>query len=137
MLQTTEYDVAWNLAVEDEILKRLEAAGKGKLEFKAGSDIEFASLNVTNPWNEVDGERASAKSKHPAFSDKLVRDAMNLLIDRNGIQEVIYGCGAIATANFLNNPPRFRSTNTKYEFNIDKAIALLEGAGRAVGRFLG
>ena len=129
VLQTTEYDVGWNLAVEDEILKRLEAAGKGKMEFKAGSDIEFVSLNVTDPWNEVDGERASAKSKHLAFSDKLVRDAMSLLIDRKGIQEVIYGRGAVATANFLNNPPRFRSPNTKFEFNIDKAIALLEGAG--------
>lgn len=129
VLQTAEYDVGWNLAVEDEILKRLEAAGKGKMEFKAGSDIEFVSLNVTDPWNEVDGERASAKSKHPAFSDKLVRDAMSLLIDRKGIQEVIYGRGAVTTSNFLNNPPRFRSPNTKYEFNIDKAIALLEGAG--------
>lgn len=129
VLQTAEYDVGWNLAVEDEILKRLEAAGKGKMEFKAGSDIEFVSLNVTDPWNEVDGERASAKSKHPAFSDKVVRDAMSLLIDRKGIQEVIYGRGAVATSNFLNNPPRFRSNNTKYEFNIDKAIALLEGAG--------
>ena len=129
VLQTSEYDVGWNLAVEDEILKRLEAAGKGKMEFKAGSDIEFVSLNVTDPWNEVDGERASAKSKHPAFSDKVVRDAMSLLVDRKGIQEVIYGRGAIATSNFLNNPPRFRSSSTKYEFNIDKAIALLEGAG--------
>ena len=129
VLQTAEYDVGWNLAVEDEILKRLEAAGKGKMEFKAGSDIEFVSLNVTDPWNEVDGERASAKSKHPAFSDKVVRAAMSLLIDRKGIQEVIYGRGAIATANFLNNPPRYRSPNTKYEFSIDKAIALLEGAG--------
>ncbi|NDG39435.1 MAG: peptide ABC transporter substrate-binding protein [Betaproteobacteria bacterium] len=129
VLQTTEYDVGWNLAVEDEILKRLEAVGKGKMEFKAGSDIEFVSLNVTDPWNEVDGERGSAKSKHPVFQDKAVRDAMALLIDRKGIQEVIYGRGAVATANFLNNPPRFRSPNTKYEFNIDKAIALLEGAG--------
>ncbi len=129
VLQTTEYDVGWNLAVEDEILKRLEAAGKGKMEFKAGSDIEFVSLNVTDPWNEVDGERGSNKSKHPAFSDKVVRDAMSLLIDRKGIQEVIYGRGAVATSNFLNNPPRFRSPNTKFEFNIDKAIALLEGAG--------
>ena len=129
VLQTAEYDVGWNLAVEDEILKRLEAVGKGKMEFKAGSDIEFVSLNVTDPWNEVDGERGSAKSKHPVFQDKVVRDAMSLLIDRKGIQEVIYGRGAVATANFLNNPPRFRSPNTKYEFNIDKAIALLEGAG--------
>lgn len=129
VLQTAEYDLAWNLAVEDDILKRLEAAGKGKMAFYAGSDIEFVSLNVTDPWNEVDGERASAKSKHPAFTDKAVRTAMSLLIDRNGIQEVIYGRGAIATANFLNNPPRFRSPNTKFEFNIAKANQVLEDAG--------
>lgn len=129
VLQTTEFDAAWNLAVEDELLKRLEAAGKGRMEFYAGSDIEFVSLNVTDPWNEVDGERASAKSKHPAFSDKAVRDAMALLIDRKGIQEVIYGRGAITTSNFLNNPPRFRSPNTKYEFNIEKANQVLEAGG--------
>ena len=129
MLQTDEYDFAWNLAVEDEILKRLEAGGKGKMNFFAGSDIEFISLNVTDPWNEVDGERASAKSKHPAFSDKAVRDAMALLVDRKGVQDFIYGRGAITTANFLNNPPRFRSPNTKFEFNVDKANQILEAAG--------
>jgi peptide/nickel transport system substrate-binding protein len=129
VLQTGEFDFAWNLAVEDEILKRLEAAGKGKLAFLAGSDIEFLSLNVTDPWNEVDGERASAKSKHPAFSDKAVREAMSMLIDRKGVQDFIYGRGGIATSNFLNNPPRYRSPNTKYEFNIDKANQILEAAG--------
>ena len=129
VLQTAEYDLAWNLAVEDEILKRLEAAGKGRMEFYPGSDIEFVSLNVTDPWNEVDGERASVKSKHPAFSDKALREAMSLLIDRKSIAEVIYGRGAVTTSNFLNNPPRFRSPNTKYEFNPEKANAVLEAAG--------
>ena len=129
VLQTGEYDLGWNLAVEDEILKRLEAANKGKMQFYAGSDIEFVALNVTDPWNEVDGERASAKSKHPAFSDKAVRDAMSLLIDRKGIAEVIYGRGAVTTSNFLNNPPRVRSPNTSYEFNPDKAVQVLEAAG--------
>ncbi len=129
VLQTSEYDVAWNLAVEDELLKRLEAAGKGRMEFYAGSDVEFVSLNVTDPWKEVDGERASAKSKHPAFTDKAVREAMSLLIDRKNIGEQIYGRGAVVTANFLNNPARFRSPNTRYEFNIDKASQVLEAAG--------
>lgn len=129
VLQTAEYDLAWNLAVEDDILKRLEAAGKGKMAFYTGSDIEFVALNVTDPWNEVDGERASAKSKHPAFTDKAVRTAMAMLIDRKGIQDVIYGRGAVATASFLNNPPRFRSPNNKYEFNIDKANQVLDAAG--------
>jgi peptide/nickel transport system substrate-binding protein len=129
VLQTAEYDVAWNLAVEDVILKQLEGAGRGKMNFHVGSDIEFVSLNPTDPWNEVDGERASAKSKHPAFSDKAVREAMSLLVDRKGIAEAIYGRGAITTANFLNNPPRFRSNAMKWEFNIDKANQVLEAAG--------
>ena len=129
VLQTAEYDVAWNLAVEDELLKRLETTGKGRMEFYAGSDIEFVSLNVTDPWKEVDGERASAKSKHPAFTDKAVREAMSMLIDRKNIGEQIYGRGAVVTSNFLNNPPRFRSPNTKYEFSIEKANQVLEAAG--------
>ena len=129
VLQTAEYDLAWNLAVEDEILKRLEAAGKGRMQFYTGSDIEFVMLNVTDPWNEVDGERASMKSRHPIFGDKAVREAISLLIDRKGIAEVIYGRGAITTSNFLNNPPRFQSKNTSFEFNIDKANQMLEAAG--------
>jgi peptide/nickel transport system substrate-binding protein len=129
VLQTGEFDFAWNLAVEDEILKRLEAGGKGKLVFLVGSDIEFVSLQVTDPWNEVDGERASVKSKHPAFQDKAVRSAMALLVDRNGVQEFIYGRGGVATANFLNNPARYRSPNMKFEFNVDKANQILEAAG--------
>lgn len=129
VLQTGEYDYGWNLQVEDEILKRLEASGKGKVTIVPGGNIEFILLNWTDPWNEVDGERASAKSRHPAFQDKAVRDAMNLLIDRKGVQDFIYGRTGIATPNFLNNPPRFNSKNLKFEFNIDKANQILEAAG--------
>jgi len=129
VLQTGEYDYAWNLQVEDEILKRLEASGKGKVSIVAGGNIEFILLNVTDPWKEVDGERASAKSKHPAFQDKAVRDAMNLLVDRKSVQDFIYGRTGVATANFLNNPERFRSKATKFEFNVDKANQVLEAAG--------
>ena len=45
VLQTAEYDVGWNLAVEDVILKQLESAGKGKMTFHVGSDIDFAKLH--------------------------------------------------------------------------------------------
>ena len=129
VLQTGEFDFAWNLAVEDELLKRMETGGKGSLVFLQGSDIEFISLNASDPWNEVDGERASMKSKHPIFQDKAVRTAFTMLVDRKGVQDFIYGRGGIATSNFLNNPPRFRSPNTRYEFSIDKANAVLEAAG--------
>src|SRR5262249_46158608 len=67
--------------------------------------------------------------KHFAFSDPQVRQAMALLADRQSIQEFIYGRTGTATSNFLNNPPRYRSPNTKWEFNIDKAGQMLDAAG--------
>jgi peptide/nickel transport system substrate-binding protein len=133
VLQTGEYDFAWNLQVADELLKGMEAAGKGKVEVVAGGDVEFIMLNVTDPWTEVDGERASAKSRHPAFSDKAVRDAMALLVDRKSVMDYIYGRTGVATANVLNSPPHYRSPNLSFEFNVDKANRILDAAGWARG----
>jgi peptide/nickel transport system substrate-binding protein len=129
VLQTGEFDFAWNMQVEDEILKRLEQAGKGQIFIAAGGAVEHIQLNTTDPWTEVDGERAHAKTRHPLLSDPAVRDALNMLVDRASIQEHIYGRTGIATRNFLNNPARFRPPNNKWEFNIDKASQVLEAAG--------
>ena len=73
VLQTGEYDFAWNMQVEDEILKRLEASGKGHVEILPAGSIEHIQLNNTDPWNEVDGERSSIKTKHPFLTDPAVR----------------------------------------------------------------
>jgi peptide/nickel transport system substrate-binding protein len=129
VLQTGEYDYAWNLQVEDEILKRLENGGRGKVNVVPGGNIEFIQLNYCDPWNEVNGERAHHSTRHPAFQDKAVRDAMALLVDRQSVQDFIYGRTGVATANFLNNPPRYRSPNMKFEFNVDKANQILDAAG--------
>jgi peptide/nickel transport system substrate-binding protein len=129
VLQTGEYDYAWNMQVEDEILTKLESAGKGKVSIVETGAIEFIMLNVTDPAVEVDGERASVKTKHPLFSDPAVRQAISLLIDRNAVEKFIYGRTGNATANFLNSPERVRSKNTKVEFSIEKANQILEAAG--------
>ena len=129
VIQTAEYDYAWNLQVEDEILLRLEQGGKGRADIVAGGNIEHIQLNNTDPWKEVDGERSSIKTQHPFLTDPAVRQALNLLVDRGSVQEQIYGRTGIATANFLNQPARFASKNTKWELNIDKANQILEAAG--------
>jgi peptide/nickel transport system substrate-binding protein len=129
VIQTGEYDYAWNMQVEDEILKRLEQGGKGRADIVSGGNIEHIQVNTTDPWTEVDGERSSAKTKHPTLSDPAVRQALNLLVDRGSVQEEIYGRTGIATANFVNAPSRFVSKNTKWEFSVDKASAILEAAG--------
>ena len=133
VLQTGEFDYAWNLQVEDEILTRLETGGKGRVNIIPAGDIEFILFNFTDPWTEVDGERSSIKTKHPILTDPAVREALALLVDRASIQQFIYGRTGIATANFVNNPQRFRSKSNKFEFNTDKAAQLLENAGWKTG----
>ena len=129
VLQTGEFDYGWNLQVEDEILKRMEAGGKGRAVIIPSGDIEYVQLNPTDPWTEVDGERASVKSQHFAFADPKVREAMALLCDKKSMQDFVYGRTGTATSNYLSLPVRYRSPNTKWEFNVDKANALLDAAG--------
>src|SRR5471030_3003668 len=129
VLQTGEYDFGWNLQVEDEILLRLEKGGKGKVVITPGGAIEHIQLNFTDPWTDVDGERSSVKTKHPTLSDPAVREALSMLVDKDSVEKHIYGRTGQATANFINNPERFRSKANKYEYNVDKANALLDKAG--------
>src|SRR5438309_1542046 len=131
VIQTGEYDYGWNMQVEDEILLRLEAGGnaKGRIEIFPTGAIEHIQLNQTDPRTEIDGERSSVTTKHPLLSDPAVRKALALLVDRASVQAHIYGRTGVATGNFVNNPERFVSKNTKWEFSIDKANQLLDQAG--------
>jgi peptide/nickel transport system substrate-binding protein len=131
VMQTGEYDFAWNMQVEDEILLKLEKAenAKGHAEIVPSRAIEHIQINFSDPWTEVDGERSSPKTKHPLFSDPSVRQALCLLVDRASIEAHIYGRTGVATGNFLNNPERFVSKNTKWEFDVGKANRVLEEAG--------
>ncbi len=58
-----------------------------------------------------------------------MRQALNLLVDRLSVEKFIYGRTGIATANIVNNPQQFVSKHTSYEFNVDKAIDMLDKAG--------
>jgi peptide/nickel transport system substrate-binding protein len=129
VIQSGEYDYAWNMQVEDEILKRMEQGGRGRSDIALGGNIEHIQCNQTDPWTDVDGERSSIKTKHPFLTDPAVRQALSVLVDRGSIQEQIYGRTGISTANFLNSPPPFQSKNLKWEFNVDKANQILDAAG--------
>ena len=129
IIQTGEYDYAWNMQVEDEVLLRLEKGGKGRTIYAVGGDIEFIAVNFTDPNTEVDGERSSMKTKHPILSDPAVRKALALLVDRETVLKAIYGRAGRVTANYLNGPEKFVSKNTSWEFSVEKAAKLLDEAG--------
>jgi peptide/nickel transport system substrate-binding protein len=131
VIQTGDYDYAWNTQVEDEVLLKLESSvnAKGRVEIVSGMAIEHIQINAADPWTEVDGERSNAKTKHPLFTHPAIRRALGLLVDRASIHAHIYGRTGVATGNFINSPERFVSKNTKWDFSIDEANQVLDEAG--------
>ena len=130
VMQTGDYDFAWNLQVEWSVLNQLKSGtGKGILNVTPGSSCERVIVNFTDPNKDVDGERSSIQTTHPFQTDPKVREAYSLLVDRDTIVNSLYGETGTATANLLVAPAAVVSKNTKYEFNPEKAAALLDEAG--------
>jgi len=134
VLQTGEYDMAWMLQVEDDVLQRMEASGHGRVDIAPSGDVEYVMLNHADPWSEVDGERSSPASKHPFLLDPAVRGALAHLFDRGSVQRFIYGRTAEATTNFLNHPKEYDSQRKGEAFNVASANALLDAGGWVRGR---
>jgi peptide/nickel transport system substrate-binding protein len=120
-------DYAWNLQVDDETLDELEAAGQGRVVPNLGGLVERIVLNMTDP-NPGGGERSSLTRLHPFLSELKVRQALAYAIDREAIA-ALYGKAGQPASNILVSPANYQSPNTAYEFNLDKAAALLDEAG--------
>jgi peptide/nickel transport system substrate-binding protein len=130
VIQTGEFDYAWNLQVEKDVLESIERQGtRGKVVIFPQNNLEHIQLNRTDPWTEVDGERSSLKAPHPFLTDLLVRQAYNVAVDRRIIAEQLYGAAGQPTSNFINSPTRFQSPNTSWEFSLEKAAQRLDQAG--------
>ena len=98
VLQTGEYDYAWNLQVEDEVLKRMEAGGKGKAHIVPGGDIEFIQLNITDP-----GTRSTASA--PASRASTSRSATRRCARRWRCSATRRACRSSSTAAPASRPP--------------------------------
>src|SRR5215217_7084576 len=83
VLQTGEYDYAWNLQVEPDILAELEQGGKGVVIIGRGNSVERIFIHIDEPNTETDGERAKLGTVNPTMSDKAVRQALNLSAQRD------------------------------------------------------
>jgi peptide/nickel transport system substrate-binding protein len=129
VLQTGEYDYAWNLQVEWPVLEAMARGGKGVILTEGGGGVEEIFCNMTDPNKEVDGQRSSVKAPHPFLTELKVRQALGLGVDRETIAKQLYGIEGVATPNALTTPTRLNSKNTKIVFDIAKANQLLDEAG--------
>ena len=136
VLETGEFDYAWNLQLAPDVLAGMEAAGKGKVVNAFGTLVERIEMNMTDPSADLpEGERSTAKHPHPFLSDIRVRKALSISIDRSLLVEVGYGSAGRATCNLVPGPEMFAATdNTEcLTQNMDAAKALMDEAGWLVG----
>ncbi|MGB8623857.1 MAG: peptide ABC transporter substrate-binding protein [Paracoccaceae bacterium] len=135
VLETGEYDYAWNLQLAPDVLADMEAAGKGKLVTGFGTLVERIEMNMTDPSPSLpDDVRATAKAPHPILSDMRVRKALSMAIDRELLVEVGYGKAGRATCNLVPAPAMYASDNTDCLVqDIEGAKKLLDEAGWVPG----
>ena len=131
VLETGEFDYAWNLQLAPDVLAGMEAAGKGKLVVGFGTLVERIEMNMTDPSPELaEGERSTAKHAHPFLSDIRVRTALSKAIDREILVEIGYGQAGRPTCNLVPAPAMFASDNTDcLTQDVEGAKALLDEAG--------
>jgi peptide/nickel transport system substrate-binding protein len=128
VLQNAVADYAWNTQVDGPTLDLLAGMGHGEVLANLGANVERLILNRSDPnVATADGERASLQIPHPFFSDERVRRAFAHAIDRDAIIK-LYPKSEL-TSNLLVAPLYYNSPNTSFEFNLDKARALLDEAG--------
>ena len=131
VLETGEFDYAWNLQLAPDVISRMESAGKGKAIAGFGPLVERLEMNLTNPSPDLPPEtRSTVAEPHPFLSTYNVRKALSLAIDRPLLVEVGYGTAGKVTCDLVPAPDMFASGDMGCATqDIEGAKALLDEAG--------
>lgn len=131
VMETGEFDYAWNTQIPPDVQAQMIAAGKGKFITAYGGLVERLETNQTDPSSDLpEGERSTAKHPHPFLTDIKVRQALSMAIDRTALVEIGYGEAARPTCNLVPAPEAYASDNTAcLTQDLEGAKKLLEEAG--------
>jgi peptide/nickel transport system substrate-binding protein len=135
VMETGEFDYAWNTQIPPDSQASMAAAGKGQFVVAFGTLVERIEMNMTDPDAALpEGERSTSKHPHPVLSDIKVRTALSKAIDRSILVEVGYGAGGAPTCNVVPAPAAWASDNTDcIAQDMAGAKALLDEAGWIAG----
>ncbi|RMC35255.1 peptide ABC transporter substrate-binding protein [Paracoccus alkanivorans] len=135
VLETGEFDYAWNTQLAPDVIAGMEALGRGKVQAAFGSLVERIHVNLTDPSSSLpEGERSTVKHPHSFLTDPAVRKALSMAIDRELLVEIGYGPAGKPTCNLVPAPEAWASPNTEcLTQDIEGAKALLDEAGWVPG----
>ncbi|WP_323763376.1 peptide ABC transporter substrate-binding protein [Marinovum sp.] len=130
VMETGEFDYAWNQQLAPDIIESLEAGGKGVFISDFGPTMERLMLNHTNPDPSLGPDERAIIKPHPFLQNPAVYKAMSMAIDRQLLVEVGYGPAGKVTCNWVPAPEWYNSdTFDCAEQDLEGANALLDEAG--------
>ncbi len=135
VLETGEFDYAWNLQLAPDVIAKMEEGGKGVAIAGFGPLVERLEMNMTNPSSDLpEGERSTIAHPHPFLSDMNVRKALSMAIDRELLVEIGYGKAGKVTCDLVPVPANYAAGNDYcMTQDIAGANALLDEAGWVKG----
>lgn len=135
VLETGEFDYAWNLQLAPDVIAKMEEGGKGKAIAGFGPLVERLEMNLTDPSSSLEeGVRSTVAAPHPFLSDMNVRKALSMAIDRELLVEIGYGKAGKVTCDLVPVPANYAAGNDYcMTQDIAGANALLDEAGWVKG----
>lgn len=130
VMETGEFDYAWNLQLAPDVIAKMEEGGKGTPVAGFGPLVERIMLNNTNPDPSLGPDERAVVRPHPFLGDPAVYKAMSMAIDRPLLVEIGYGKAGKVTCNWVPAPAVFNSDTFDCSTqDIEGAKAMLEEAG--------
>ncbi|MWD28353.1 peptide ABC transporter substrate-binding protein [Aquicoccus sp. SCR17] len=138
VMETGEFDYAWNLQLAPDVISQMEAGGKGVAVAGFGPLMERIHLNQTNADPSLGPDMRSVsiledgvqQNPHPFLTDPAVYKAMSMAIDRPLLVEIGYGQAGKVTCNWVPAPEAFNSDSMDCSTqDIEGANKLLDEAG--------
>ena len=135
VMETGEYDYGWNLQLAPDVIAKMKEGGKGTPISAFGALVERLEMNLTNPSPDLPPEtRSTVAEPHPFLSEKAVRQALSMAINRQELVDIGYGDAGRPTCNLVPAPALYASDNTGcLTQDIAGANAMLEAAGWVKG----
>ena len=111
VLERGDADFAWNLQVNPDDLRAMEADGQGEVTAAFGSLIERIFVNQTNPDPALGDDRSEhleGANPHPFLTFTPIPQAMSMAIDRAALA-ALYGFAGRPACNVVAAPAKYAS----------------------------
>ena len=131
VLATGEFDYAWNLQLAPDVLHGMRTTGKGTVISSFGTLVERLVVNLTDPSPERGEARSTRAHPHPFLTDRAVRRALSMAIDRKLLVEIGYGEAGRPACNVVPAPEIYASeaNDDCLQQDIEGAKHLLDAVG--------